>query len=101
MGGGDEATCRAGALRRRTTRRPARGAARRVGGDDAGAGKKTVFLSHLYIKMLILPRQARDKHRKALKKRRRFLAVRQLSRRWALRGKVRGASEKTALFVHF
>ena len=26
-------------------------------------GEKTVFLSHLSIKMLILPRQARDKHR--------------------------------------
>ena len=26
-------------------------------------GEKTVFLSHLCIKMLILPRQARDKHR--------------------------------------
>eukprot|EP01051_Picozoa_sp_SAG22_P029890 SAG22_NODE_11306_length_491_cov_0.788265_1_plen_69_part_01 len=29
----------------------------------AESGKKTVLLSHLYIKMLILPRQARDKHR--------------------------------------
>ena len=38
--------------------------------DDASAaaaGKKTVFLSHLYINMLILPRQARDKHRKTQK----------------------------------
>ena len=25
--------------------------------------RKRVFFSHLYIKMLILPRQARDKHR--------------------------------------
>jgi hypothetical protein len=25
--------------------------------------RKTAFLSHLYIKMIILPRQARDKHR--------------------------------------
>jgi hypothetical protein len=33
------------------------------------AGKKTVFLSHLYFKTIILPRQARDKHREtALKK---------------------------------
>jgi hypothetical protein len=30
---------------------------------DATSGKKTVFLSHLYIEMLCLPRQARDKHR--------------------------------------
>jgi hypothetical protein len=29
----------------------------------AGSGKKTVLLSHLYIKMIISPRQARDKHR--------------------------------------
>jgi aryl-alcohol dehydrogenase-like predicted oxidoreductase len=28
----------------------------------AESGQKTVFSSHLYIKMLILPRQARDKH---------------------------------------
>jgi hypothetical protein len=26
-------------------------------------GKKTVFFSHLYIKVIFLPRQARDKHR--------------------------------------
>jgi hypothetical protein len=26
-------------------------------------GKKTVLFSHLYIKLMILPRQARDKHR--------------------------------------
>ena len=32
------------------------------------SGKKTAFLSHLYIKMLILPKQARDKHRKNSKK---------------------------------
>ena len=32
------------------------------------AGEKTVFLSHLYIKMMILPRQARDKHRENSKK---------------------------------
>jgi hypothetical protein len=39
-----------------------------------GRGKKTVFLSHLYIKMLILPRQARDKHREKHSKRDRFRA---------------------------
>jgi hypothetical protein len=33
-----------------------------------GKGKKTGFLSHLYIKILFLPRQARDKHRGKLKK---------------------------------
>ena len=32
-------------------------------------GQKTVFLRHLFIKMLILPRQARDKHRENSKKR--------------------------------
>ena len=31
-------------------------------------GEKTVFLSHLYIKTMILPRQARDKHRENSKK---------------------------------
>jgi hypothetical protein len=34
----------------------------------AGHGKKTILLSHLYIKMIILPRQARDKHRENSKK---------------------------------
>ena len=38
------------------------------GGSAASSGKKTVFLSHLYLKMLILSRQARDKHRKTPKK---------------------------------
>eukprot|EP01046_Picozoa_sp_COSAG06_P089781 COSAG06_NODE_36141_length_451_cov_0.732955_1_plen_45_part_10 len=28
------------------------------------AVRKTYFLRHLYVKMIILPRQARDKHRK-------------------------------------
>ena len=42
--------------------------------DDAdegggGSGKKTVLLSHFYIKMLILPRHARDKHIENLKNR--------------------------------
>eukprot|EP01046_Picozoa_sp_COSAG06_P064742 COSAG06_NODE_15605_length_1058_cov_7.644421_1_plen_139_part_00 len=32
------------------------------------AGEKTGFFGHLYIKMLILPRQARDKHRENSKK---------------------------------
>eukprot|EP01046_Picozoa_sp_COSAG06_P028358 COSAG06_NODE_2548_length_6692_cov_35.291066_3_plen_212_part_00 len=31
-------------------------------------GKKTGFLRHLYIKMMILPRQARDKHRERTQK---------------------------------
>ena len=37
-------------------------------------GEKTVFLSHLCIKMLILPRQARDKHGESTKKRTVFFA---------------------------
>eukprot|EP01046_Picozoa_sp_COSAG06_P012088 COSAG06_NODE_698_length_12975_cov_108.592575_8_plen_118_part_00 len=40
-----------------------------------GIGKKTGFLSHLYIKVMILPRQARDKHRENSKKAR-FVAGR-------------------------
>ena len=49
----------------------------------AAAGEKTVCLSHfyIYIYMLILPRQARDKHR-GNSKRDRFLAVREVSRHW-------------------
>ena len=42
-------------------------------------GEKTgsVFLRcHLYIKMILLPRQARDKHRESTQKRGRFLAGR-------------------------
>jgi hypothetical protein len=31
-------------------------------------GEKTGFLSHLYIKVIFLPRQARDKHRENSKK---------------------------------
>ena len=31
-------------------------------------GKKTGFLRHLYIKVIFLPRQARDKHRENSKK---------------------------------
>ena len=37
-------------------------------------GKKTGFFCHLYIKCIILPRQARDKHRESTQKRARFLA---------------------------
>jgi hypothetical protein len=37
-------------------------------------GKKTGFFGHLYIKCIILPRQARDKHRESTQKRARFLA---------------------------
>jgi hypothetical protein len=36
--------------------------------DDDYSGKKTGFLGHLYLKMMILPRQARDKHRENSKK---------------------------------
>jgi len=43
------------------------------------AGEKTVFLSHLYIKMMILPRQARDKHRENSKKARLLAEVQDLS----------------------
>jgi hypothetical protein len=50
--------------------------------DDAG--KKTVFLSHLYIKIIILPRQARDKHRETTQKGTVLLQARALMK--ALRG---------------
>jgi hypothetical protein len=33
-----------------------------------GAGEKTVLFSHSYIKTMILPRQARDKHRESTQK---------------------------------
>ena len=36
-------------------------------------GQKTVFLSHLSIRTIILPRQARDTHRESTQKRDRFL----------------------------
>ena len=49
-------------------------------------GKKTVFLSHLCIKTIFLPRQARDKHRESTQKRDyRFLAASE-HRGVALRG---------------
>jgi hypothetical protein len=37
------------------------------------SGEKTVFLSHLYIKTMILPRQARYKHRESTQNKERFL----------------------------
>ena len=37
-------------------------------GLQASSGKKTGFLSHLYVKVIFLPRQARDKHRENSKK---------------------------------
>jgi hypothetical protein len=39
------------------------------GGATGRPSKKTHLLRHLYIKMIILPRQARDKHRENSKKR--------------------------------
>jgi hypothetical protein len=36
--------------------------------------QKTAFLSHLYIKTIILPRQARDKHRENTQKKMPFSA---------------------------
>ena len=42
---------------------------RRVWSETPGTtGEKMVFLSHLYIKMIILPRQARDKYRESTQK---------------------------------
>ena len=38
------------------------------GGATGRPSQKTHLLRHLYIKMIILPRQARDKHRGKLKK---------------------------------
>jgi hypothetical protein len=48
------------------------------------AGDKTVFFRHLYIKTMILPRQARDKHRENSKK------EPFCRRRCGIRGRVRG-----------
>jgi hypothetical protein len=42
--------------------------------------RKTAFLSHLYIKTIILPRQARDKHRENTKKNAVFRTVREQQR---------------------
>jgi hypothetical protein len=36
--------------------------------------RKTAFLSHFYIKTIILPRQARDKHRESTQKKMPFFA---------------------------
>ena len=36
--------------------------------SDGAVLRKTAFLRHLYIKMIILPRQAQDKHRENSKK---------------------------------
>jgi hypothetical protein len=36
--------------------------------DFKPKGEQTVFLSHLYLKVMTLPRQARDKHRENSKK---------------------------------
>jgi hypothetical protein len=46
--------------------------------------EKTVFLRHLYIKIIILPRQARDKHRENSKKETVLLQAREQMK--ALRG---------------
>ena len=43
---------------------------------DRIAGEKTARFVHFLLKMIILPRQARDKHRESTQKRRRFLAAR-------------------------
>jgi hypothetical protein len=44
------------------------------------AVRKTYFLRHLYIKTIILPRQARDKHRESTQKRVTFFAGRTCER---------------------
>ena len=46
-------------------------------------GKKTVLFSHLYIKLMILPRQARDKHRESTQKTTTVLLQRHSSTRTA------------------
>ena len=43
---------------------------------EGGGGKKTPFLRHFILKMIILPRQARDKHRKIRERVMRFLTCR-------------------------
>ena len=42
-------------------------------GDAGVIYKKTVFLSHLHVKTIFLPRQAREKHRESTQKRDRFV----------------------------
>jgi len=44
--------------------------------------RKRGFLSHLYIKCIILPRQARDKHRENSKKANRLLQQRKAKMTW-------------------
>jgi hypothetical protein len=62
------------------------------------AGKKTVFLSHLYIKMIIMPRQARDKHRENSKRETGFL---QSSSSGCSKSATRGANEQLLFWSHF
>jgi hypothetical protein len=54
--------------------------------DEWHSGEKTALFVHFYIKMIILPRQARDKHRKNSKKSAVFFQVRKRNR--SLRGLV-------------
>jgi hypothetical protein len=51
--------------------RPAKDSNRSTNGDETVT--KRVFLRHLYIKMIILPRQARDKHSRENSKKDAFL----------------------------
>ena len=53
--------------------RPAKDSNRSTNGDETVT--KRVFLRHLYIKMIILPRQARDKHSRETQKRTRFCRI--------------------------
>jgi hypothetical protein len=48
-------------------------------------GKKPVVLSHFYIETIILPRQARDKHRESTQKRHYRLSCRLPVDAWAVR----------------
>ena len=54
---------------RRAARSSTRSTTARPASPSGRSGNKTVFFSHFYIKMIILPRQARDKHRKSTQKR--------------------------------
>eukprot|EP01046_Picozoa_sp_COSAG06_P031807 COSAG06_NODE_3130_length_5807_cov_14.069727_2_plen_117_part_00 len=71
-------------------------------GARAAQGKKTAFLSHLYIKMMILPRQARDNHRENSKKVPFSRSV-VTSRRWRTAPLIRWEKKQAAcpLFVWF
>ena len=55
---------------RRAARSSTRSTTARPASPSGRSGNKTVFFSHLYIKMMILPRQARDKHRENSQKER-------------------------------